>query len=102
MTDPSVIMKVCEANFTVPQELKGFTDVLYASSTDQEKFGNDSGLMPNETKNLYDSSIDGSLASEAKKMEQDLATAFGCKGDGKRPCSMEELSVMQWTSGMIT
>ena len=103
VTDPSKIVSICDSrDFNDPVIVKNFTDMIAASPQDQEKFGNDTGLLPNETKNLYDATVDGSLTANVKLMQQDLASSFGCKGDGQNPCSMDELTMMQWVSGNIT
>ena len=83
VTDPSKLVSICESrDFNDPATLKNFTDLINASPDDQEKFGNDTGLLPSETKKLYDATVDGSLTANVKLMQQDLATSFGCKGDG--------------------
>lgn len=104
VTNLSKMVEICDTrDFTDPKVVKAFTDLLDATADDQEKFGNDTGLLPNQTKRLYNATNDdGSIPYHVNKMEQDLATAFNCKGDGKHACSLDELAVMQWTTGIIT
>lgn len=51
---------------------------------------------------LFNASLPQSMAANLATTETDLATAFKCQGDGTLACTYEELTMMQWTSGMIT
>lgn len=70
VTDPSKIVNICDSrDFNDPLTTKNFTDMISASPTDQEKFGNDTGLLPEETQKLFDASVDGSVTANVKLME---------------------------------
>lgn len=67
VTNLSKIVEICDTrDFKSPTTVKAFTDLLDASPTDQEAFGNDTGLLPNETKKLYDVTNEGSIAETVK------------------------------------
>lgn len=101
VTNLSKMVEICgPRSFTDPKVVKAFTDLLGATPADQEAFGNETGLLPAETKQLYNATNDGSIPYYVNKMQQDLATAFKCAGAAA--CSLDELAVMQWTTGMIT
>lgn len=65
VTNLTKIMEICDKNdFEDPKVVKAFTDLIDASPTDQEKFGNDTTLAPSETKKLFDATTEGSVTYE--------------------------------------